>query len=51
MCILHQFELMTSNGFSILLILVERIEIDIAQNLRKDFNESSVGFERTKELI
>ena len=30
MLILHQFELMTSNGFGILLILVERIKIDIA---------------------
>ena len=27
---LHQFKLMTSNGFGILLILVERIKIDIA---------------------
>ena len=31
MRILHQFKLMTSNGFGILLILVERIKIDIAQ--------------------
>ena len=30
MHILHQFRLMTSNGFGILLILVERIKIDIA---------------------
>ena len=29
--ILHQFRLMTSNGFGILLILVERIKIDIAK--------------------
>ena len=28
---LHQFKLMTSNGSCILLILVERINIDIAQ--------------------
>ena len=28
---LHQFRLMTNNGFGILLILVERIKIDIAQ--------------------
>ena len=31
MRILHQFKLMTSNGFGILLILVERIKRDIAQ--------------------
>ena len=31
MRILHQFKLMTNNGFGILLILVERIKIDIAQ--------------------
>ena len=31
MRILHQFKLMTSNGFGILLILVERIKIDMAQ--------------------
>ena len=30
MRILHQFKLMTSNGFGILLILVERIKIDMA---------------------
>ena len=33
MPILHQFKLMTSNGFGILLILVERINVDIAQTL------------------
>ena len=33
MRILHQFKLMTSNGFGILLILVERIKVDIAQTL------------------
>ena len=31
MHILHQFKLMTSNGFGILLIIVERIKRDIAQ--------------------
>ena len=31
MPILHQFKLMTSNGFGILLILLEMIKIDIAQ--------------------
>ena len=31
MPILHQFKLMTSNGFGILLILVERIKIDMEQ--------------------
>ena len=31
MPILHQFKVITSNGFGILLILVERIKIDIAQ--------------------
>ena len=31
MLILHQIKLMTSNGFGILLILVERIKRDISQ--------------------
>ena len=31
MLILHQFKLMTSSGFGILLILVERIKIDMAE--------------------
>ena len=35
MRILHQFKLMTSNGFGILLILVERIKRDIAQTWEK----------------
>lgn len=35
MCILHQFKLMTSNGFGILLILVERIKREIAQTWEK----------------
>ena len=41
MRILHQFKLMTSNGFGIPLILVERIKIDIAQ-LENAFNETPV---------
>ena len=35
MRILHQFKLMTSNGFGILLILVEMIKRDIAQTWEK----------------
>ena len=35
MRIQHQFKLMTSNGFGILLILVERIKRDIAQTWEK----------------
>ena len=31
MLILHQFKLITSNGFGILLILVEKIKRDMAQ--------------------
>ena len=41
---------MTNNGFGTLLILVERIKIDIT-SLGKVFNEPSVGLERTNELI
>ena len=41
MPILHQFKLMTSNGFGILLILVERIKRDISK-LEKVFNEPPV---------
>lgn len=37
MCILHQIKLMTSNGLVILLILIERIKRDIAQNLRRSW--------------
>ena len=44
MLILHQFELMTSNVFGILLILVERIKRDISK-LEKVFNEPPVGLE------
>ena len=43
MLILHQFKLMTSNGFNILVILVERIKIDIAQ-VGKVFKKTPEGF-------
>ena len=45
MIVLHQYKLMTSNGFGILLILVERIKRDISQ-LEKVFNEPPVGLEQ-----
>ena len=45
MLILHQIKLMTSNGFGILLILVERIKRDISK-LEKVFNEPPVGLEQ-----
>ena len=45
MRILHQFKLVTSNGFGILLILVERIKRDISK-LEKVFNEPPVGLEQ-----
>ena len=41
---------MPSNGFGILLILVERIKIDIA-SLGKVLNEPSVGLERTNKSV
>ena len=54
---LHQFRLMTSNGFCILLILVERINIDIAQTSEglhrttgRIENEISKGTIQRKEL-
>ena len=50
MLILHQFKLMTIHIFGILLILVARMNIDIAQ-LEKVFNEPPVGLGRTNELI
>ena len=43
MRILHQFKLMTRNGFGILLILVERIKIDIVQTWE--------GLQRTTGMI
>ena len=45
MLILHQIQLMTSNGFGTLLIPVERIKRDITK-LEKVFNESPVGLEQ-----
>ena len=50
MLILHQFKLMTSNRFGILLIPVERIKRDI-NKLEKVFDDPPVGFERTSDLI
>ena len=47
MLILHQIKLMTSNGFGILLILVERIKRDIAQ-VGKVFHEPPVGFGKSE---
>ena len=41
---------MTSNGFGILLILVERIKRDISK-LENVFNEPPIGIETTNELI
>ena len=49
MPILHQFKLMTSNGFGILLILIERIKIDMVQTL-ENLHEPPVGLKRTNEL-
>ena len=49
MLILHQIKLMTSNGFGILLILVKRIKIDMAQTL-ENLHEPPVGLKRTNEL-
>ena len=43
MPILHQFKLMTSNRFGILLILIERIKIDMAQTL-ENLHEPPVEF-------
>ena len=49
MLILHQIKLMTSNGFQILLILLEKDCGGIAQNLRKSsWTTSMIG--RTNEL-
>ena len=38
MCILHQFKLMTSSGFGILLILIENIKRDIDNLIRSWWN-------------
>ena len=50
MRILHQFKLMTSNGFGILLILVERIKIDIAQTC-EGLHRTTGRIETTNKLI
>ena len=43
MRILHQFKLMTSNGFGILLILLEGLRIEM-RKLEKVLMEPPVGF-------
>ena len=48
--ILHQFKLMTSNGFGILLILVERIKINILQTW-EGLQWSTNRIETTNKLI
>ena len=50
MRILHQFKLMTSNGFGILLILVERIKRDIAQTW-EGIDGTTGGIETMKEWM
>ena len=50
MHILHQFKLMTSNRFGILLILVERIKIDIAQTW-EGLQQTTGRIETTNTLI
>ena len=50
MLILHQFKLMTSNGFGILLILEERIKRDIAQTW-ENIERTTGRIEITNKLI
>ena len=50
MRILHQFKLMTSNGFGILLILVEMIKRDIAQTWEK-LEQTTGRIETTNKWI
>ena len=50
MLILHQFKLMTINGFGTLLILVARMKIDIVQ-LEKVFNNLPVEFGKHECMI
>ena len=50
MRILHQVKLMTSNGFGILLILVERIKRDIAQAW-EGIDGTTGGIETMKEWM
>ena len=47
MLILHQIKLMTSNGFGILLILVERIKRDIEQT-SEGLQQPLVGLKQQK---
>ena len=51
MLILHQFKLMTSNGFGILLILVKRIKIEIAQTWEGLQRTTGRIWKTTNELI
>jgi hypothetical protein len=41
MLILHQVKLMTSNGFGIVLILLDKIEEGYEHKLKEDLNEST----------
>ena len=50
MRILHQFKLMTRNGFCILLILVERIKRDVVQT-SEGIDGTTGGIETTNKLI
>ena len=50
MRILRQFKLMTSNGFGILLIPIERIKIDMAQTW-EGLQRATGRIETTNELI
>ena len=42
---------MTSNGFDILLILIERIKYKYSSNFRKVFNEPPEGLKMNEEKI
>ena len=50
MLIIHQLKLMISNGFDILLILLERIKIDIAPTW-EGLQQTTGRIETTNELI
>ena len=50
MLILHQFKLMTNNGFGTLLILIERMKIDIAPTW-EGVQRSTGRIETMNELI
>ena len=49
MRILHQYKLMTINGFGILLIHVERVKIDIAQTC-EGLHRTTGRIEKTNKL-